>query len=92
MCSAIGNLFKIVGVIGFLVVGIWGFLIDLAIVNHAAGFWGVVIGFVILPATFVAAPWYAVVAQGNWFPVWVTYGGGIISGICMGIGTFIAGE
>ena len=82
----------IIGVIGYVVFGIWGLIIILSIINHAAGFWGVVIGFFILPVTFVAAPWYALVAFGTWFPLLVVYGGGIGASIFFGLGSAIAGD
>jgi len=69
--------------------GLWGFFIELAIVNQAAGFWGVVIGIFILPVTLFAAPFYALVAQGTWFPLILIYGGGF-TGLCLfGAGSFI---
>lgn len=74
------------------VFGLWGFVVCLAIVNEAAGFWGVVIGFILLPATFVIAPWYALIAHGYWVPLAICYGGGITSAVFMGIGLAIAGE
>ena len=80
------------GGITFAILGLWGLIIELSIVNQAAGFWGVVIGFFILPITFVAAPWYALVAWGNWFPLLIVYGGGIAAAVLFGIGSLIAGD
>lgn len=60
--------------------------------NRAAGFWGVVVGFVLLPVTFAAAPWYAVVASGDRFPVLLCYGGGIASAVFFGVGRGISGD
>jgi hypothetical protein len=89
MKSAIGGIFTVVGWIGWIVLGIWGFLLDLSIISHAAGFWGVVIGFFVAPVTFIAAPWYAGIAWGNWFPVLICYGGGIVASIFMVVGKSI---
>jgi len=80
------------GYVAWVIFGIWGFLLDLAIVNQAAGFWGVVAGIFLLPVTFVAAPLYAGVAWGNWFPLFVGYGGGIAATILVGVGSAIAGD
>ena len=87
-----GSIFKVFGGIAFFIFGLWGLIFELAIVNQAAGFWGVVIGIFILPVTFVAAPWYAIVEWGNWFPLLIVYGGGIVSAIFFGIGSLIAGD
>jgi hypothetical protein len=61
-------------------------------VNQVAGFWGVVVGFTVLPATFMAAPWYAGIAWGNWFPLLICYGGGIAATILVAIGSAMAGD
>jgi hypothetical protein len=76
----------------YCVFGIWGFVLSLGIVHEAVGFWGFVIAFVVLPVTFIAAPWYALFHFGTWFPVLVTYGGFILSGILNAIGSALSGD
>lgn len=44
------------GSIGGAVFGLWGFILDLAVVYHAAGLWGLVVGVVLFPLTYVAVP------------------------------------
>jgi hypothetical protein len=90
MRNTLGNIFKVLGVIAFVIFGLWGSILELAIVNHVAGFWGVVIAFTLLPVTFVVAPWYALVAWGNWFPLVIVYGGVMVAAILYGIGSAIA--
>lgn len=92
MRQAIGGFFTILGYIAFVVFGLWGFIIELIIVNYVAGFWGMVVGFMILPVTLIVAPWYALVAWGNWFPLLIVYGGGILGFIMVGIGMMIRGD
>jgi hypothetical protein len=92
MRKIFGGIFRVLGGIALLIFGLWGLIIELAIVNQAAGFWGVVIGIVILPVTFVAAPWYALVAWGNWFPLEIVYGGGILTAVLLGLGSVVAGD
>lgn len=92
MRKGIGSFFVILGYIAYAIFGVWGFIIELAIVNHAAGFWGVVIAFIIAPVTLVAAPWYALVAWGNWLPLLIIYGGGIFATVLCGIGTALSGD
>lgn len=87
LCWALKGAALLIGAAGailFLAAGVWGFVINLAIVNAAAGFWGVVIGILILPVTFLAAPWYALVAWGNLLPVAVVYGGALLFAVCCG--------
>jgi len=90
--KTIGKVFMALGGIVWVVCGLLGFIISLAIVNNVAGFWGVVIGFAIAPVTFAAAPWYALVQWGNWFPLLINYGGGICGTLLWGIGSLINGK
>ncbi len=53
------------GCLAGAVFGLWGFILDLGVVHHAAGLWGVVGGVVLFPLTFVVVPWYAAIAWGN---------------------------
>lgn len=92
MRNVFSGIFKVLGGIMFAIFGLWGFIIELAIVNHVAGFWGVVVGIMILPVTLVAAPWYALVAWGNWTPLIIVYGGGIAGGAFFWIGSLISGN
>jgi len=92
MRHIVGGFFKLLGVIAFVIFGLWGFIIELAIVSYVAGFWGVVFGFIILPITFTITPWYALVAWGNWFPLLIVYGGWISATILYGTGSIISGD
>lgn len=92
MRGSVGGILKILAVIAYFIFGIWGFIISIAIVNYAAGFWGVVIGFFIFPVTLCAAPWYALVEWGTWYPLIIIYGGGLFSSALWGLGYLIAGD
>ena len=92
MRARIGQLVTGVGYLVGIICGIWGFLLDLAIVKEAAGFWGVVAGFVLMPVTFTVAPWYAGIAWGNWFPLLICYGGGIVATVIIVGGAAIGGS
>ncbi len=87
MRKLVGGGLTVASVVAGIGFGVWALLLNVAIVNEAAGFWGVVVGFVLLPVTFLAAPWYAGVATGNWVPLMVCYGGGIAAW-----GLFVAGS
>ncbi|MFC1585031.1 hypothetical protein ACFL5V_05750 [Fibrobacterota bacterium] len=84
-----GLFFKTIGIIGYVVFGILGLLMCFAIIIKAAGFWGFIVSFILTPITLIAAPWYALIAWGNWIPVVVVYGGTIFASFFMGIGSLI---
>jgi hypothetical protein len=92
MRDIIGGIFMALGYIAFAIFGLWGFIIELSILHTVAGFGGVVIGFILLPIMFLAAPWYALVAWGTWFPVLIVYGGGIFAVVLLGIGSAITDD
>jgi len=79
-------------VISGIIFGFWGLILLVGVVNEIAGFLGVVIGFILFPVMFAAAPWYAAVAWGNWLPLIVCYGGGVLTAILYGLGSLIAGD
>ncbi|WP_041280591.1 hypothetical protein [Desulfosudis oleivorans] len=92
MKNFFGTIFQIFGGIALIVFGLWGLGIEIAIVNHVAGFWGVVIGLFFFPVTFAVVPWYALVVMGTWLPLAVTYGGGIVAFGLLGMGGAIKGD
>lgn len=92
MRKVAGIPFKTLGVISGIIFGLWGLILLVAIVNEVAGFLGVVLGFMLFPIMFAAAPWYAGVVWGNWLPLMVCYGGGIFTAILFGLGSIIAGD
>ncbi|MGH2372143.1 MAG: hypothetical protein ACRDIC_01505 [bacterium] len=83
---------KAVGIIAALVLSLWAFILQLTIVNTVLGFWGVVFACAIAPVTFAAAPWYAGIAWGNWFPLVIGYGGPMAGMLMYHLGSMIAGE
>ncbi|HTA22512.1 MAG TPA: hypothetical protein VK763_03180 [Terriglobales bacterium] len=82
----IGKILSGLGGLCYVVFGLGGFILSLAIVNQVTNFWGFAIAFFLFPVTFAAAPWYALVHWGTWIPLAVNYGGLIGSGILRGIG------
>lgn len=75
MRIVVGRFFQVVGSACLLVGSIGGLILSLAVVVAAAGFWGIVLAFVLTPLTMVVAPWYALFAWGNLIPLVVSYGG-----------------
>ena len=82
---------------GCLVWGIWGIvglLVNLGVVHDAIGwgFFGIILAFIFFPFTITVAPFYALVAWGDWLPLIVTYGGGLMGIIIMVIGGIIRSD
>ena len=76
-----GGTLRVLGYAVWAIAGVWAFILEIAIVYALWGFGGVVFGFIMLPVVFIAAPWYAGVALGNWLPLLLGYGGVIVGGI-----------
>jgi len=92
MRKIVGGFFTVVGYIAIAAFGLWGLVIELAIIEHVAGFWGMVVGFMILPLMLTVTPLYALIAWGNWFPLLIVYGGGIFAFTMIGVGGLIKGD
>jgi len=82
MKYAIGRLLSVTGGGILAISAIAGFLIALGIVYDLLGFLGIVAGILLAPVLLVAAPFYAGLADGNWIPLLITYGGGILGLLC----------
>ncbi|MBL7146749.1 MAG: hypothetical protein ISS76_21090 [Phycisphaerae bacterium] len=66
------------GYIIWTISGFWGFCIELGIAHKLAGFWGVIIAIVLFPLTLIVTPIYSIIADGNWLPFILIYGGTIV--------------
>ncbi len=84
-----GVIFKAPAFLIWSVSGFWGFFICFGIVQDALGTAVAVISLFFFPFLLVLAPWYAGLALGDWFPMVVTYGGGIAAFFLYGIGDTI---
>ncbi|MBW1976171.1 MAG: hypothetical protein JRI45_11540 [Deltaproteobacteria bacterium] len=87
-----GAIFKIPAFVIYFVAGLWGFFICLRIVVDHLGFIGGMIAFFLFPATLAFAPWYEALANANWFPLILVYGGGIGASILYAIGSAMDGD
>lgn len=87
-----GAIFKLPAYVVYFVGGIWGFFISLGIVVDNLGFVGGAIAFFLAPITLAFAPLYDALANSNWFPLTLVYGGGICAFVLMAIGAAIDGD
>ncbi|MGC1872376.1 MAG: hypothetical protein WA700_15575 [Acidobacteriaceae bacterium] len=76
MSAIAGSFLKLIGYFIFIVGGVWGFILCLAIIVKVVGFWGVVASIVLAPVTLIASPVYAGFAWHNWLPLALIYGSG----------------
>ena len=88
--NATGSALKLFGMTVWSITGIWGFFLCLGIISDQLGFWGIAAALFLGPITFLAAPFYAGFEHGNWFPLILNYGGGVIAITLMAIGSLIA--
>ncbi len=82
----LGSALTIVGWVGWVICGFGGLGVCLRVLYLEAGVWGILGGFLLGPVTFLATPWYALVALGTWIPLVVCYAGGFVSTALIGIG------
>ena len=86
---AVENSLRGTGWIAFVVVTLWGLFLCIGIIVNAAGFWGLVTA-LLLPVTFLAAPLYSGFVLDDWFPLILSYGGGLFSLALVSIGDTIS--
>jgi hypothetical protein len=85
----LGSVLTIAGWVGWGICGFGGLGICLRILYLQAGAWGVLGGFLLGPLTFIATPWYALLALGTWIPLIVCYAGGFVSTALIGVGAAV---
>jgi len=88
-----GALYGVFGIL-YCLLGVISLIVNLVIVNEALGwgFFGIVLALVVFPVTLLAAPWYALIAWGNPFPLILTYGGFVMLLVFGWLASTIRGE
>jgi hypothetical protein len=87
-----GIIFKAPAFLIYIVAGLWGLIICLRIVADTLGTVMAIVSLFLLPALLSIAPWYQGLWHGDWFPLALIYGGGVIATILFGIGSMIDGQ
>lgn len=88
--DGVGQFLQLLGWGLLLVCGIWGLVICLGIVFAQIGVIGGIIALLLFPVVLTFAPWYEMLAHGNWYPFVVVYGGGALGYTIAAIGTGLA--
>lgn len=87
-----GIIFTAPGILIYFVCGIWGLFITFGIVQNVLGTVIAIISLILAPALLALAPWYAGIAEGDWFPLMLIYGGSIGGTVLVSIGSAISGD
>lgn len=87
-----GIVLKAPGILIYVVAGFWGLGLCFRIVEHALGTVMAFVSLFVLPFLLTIAPWYEGFFHGDWFPMIVIYGGGIIGSVLYGLGAMIDGQ
>ncbi len=87
-----GNLFKAPAAIIYLVGGLWGLFVCLAIVEHVGGWVLAGIAFFLAPIVLYFAPFYAGFVEHDWFPTLLVYGTTVLAGVLYTIGDVVDGR
>ena len=82
-------IFKAPAVVIWVVCGFWGLFICYGIVSDNFGTIVAIISIVVAPFLLTLAPWYELIASGNWFPLALIYGGGVGASALFAIGATI---
>ena len=91
MRRIIGNIFIFISFIILVIFGPWSLVIVANIFHRIGGFFGVIIGFAVLPITYLIVPFISLF-WGDWLPLLVIYGGGTTFITLFYVGSFIRGD
>jgi len=92
IATFLGSILSIVIPILMFGGGIISLIICIGIVREVFGPAVSFLSLIIFPVLLTVAPWYALVAWGNWFPLVVVYGMGITVTILFHISSRLTGE
>jgi len=86
-----GALFKAPAIAIYVIGALWGLWVCLSLVDGVGGTVLVIISLIIAPFILYLAPWYAVIAHGDWFPILLVYGSTFLAGGLFLIGNALDG-
>lgn len=92
MRKLVGFPFIVLGYISGAIFGIWGLIIQFAILYKLWGFIGIVLSLIVLPVALYATPWYELIANQNIAPILVIYGGSVLTLFFYFVGHAIIGK
>ncbi len=75
---------KIVGIIIYIIGGLYVFISEVILLGNLWGTLGVVLGVVFFPILLIAMPFYALFAFGNWILLVISIITPLLSGLIMG--------
>ena len=75
----------LISVLIYIISGIWGLFICFAVVKNVFGPIIAFIGLIFFPFILSLAPWYAALANHDFYPLLIVYGGIILGTLCFRI-------
>ena len=87
-----GIIFTAPGLLIYFICGIWGLIITFGIVQDVLGTVIAIASLLFAPILLALAPWYAGIAEGDWFPLMLIYVGSIVGSALVFIGSAISGD
>ena len=93
MRKGVGTVLCLLAMFGALVSAIGGFVLCMKMLMQLEPSLALIIAcFVFFPFVLAVAPFYAAFALGDWLPIGVVYGGGLVCVGMAGLGVLVAGE
>ena len=75
----------LISVLIYIISGIWGLFICFAVVKNVFGPIIAFLGLIFFPFILTLAPWYAALANHDFYPLLIVYGGIILGTLCFRI-------
>jgi hypothetical protein len=75
----------LVGILIYIITGIWGLFICFDVVKEVFGPIIAFLGLIFFPFILTLAPWYAALANHDFYPLLIVYGGLILGTLCFRI-------
>jgi uncharacterized membrane protein len=77
--------FFLVGILIYVITAFYGLFICFDVVKEVFGPIIAFLGLIFFPFILTLAPWYAALANHDFYPLLIVYGGGILGSLCFGI-------
>ena len=77
--------FFLIGILIYVITAFYGLFICFDVVKEVFGPIIAFLGLIFFPFILTLAPWYAALANHDFYPLIIVYGGGIIGSLCFGI-------
>jgi hypothetical protein len=77
--------FFLIGILIYVITAFYGLFICFDVVKEVFGPIIAFLGLIFFPFILTVTPWYAALADHDFYPLLIVYGGGIVGSLCFGI-------